>query len=59
MRQAPALTQCQRLCRRLEGAGDGFIVNSLSAWLCSAGGQSKVANGDALEMPELAVLEAC
>lgn len=56
MRKAFALTHRQRLRRRLEGAWNCFIVDGLAARSRGARGKCKVADGDALEVPELAIL---
>ena len=56
MCQAFAFSLRQSLGGRLERAGDCFIVDRLAAR--SRGGRSKrqIADGDALKMPELAIL---
>jgi hypothetical protein len=56
MRQAFAFSHGQRLGGRLERTWNGFIVNRFSARSRWTRGQGQVANGDALEMPELAIL---
>lgn len=56
MGQASALSQCQRLGGRLEGAWYGFIVNGAAARLWGSRGKREVADGDALEVAQLAIL---
>jgi len=56
MGQASALPQRQRLGGRLEGARYGFIVNGAAARLWGSRGKREVADGDALEVAQLAIL---
>jgi len=56
MRQAPALSQSQRLGGRLERTRYGFIVDGPPARLWGRQAKREVADGDALEVSELAVL---
>ena len=56
MGQASAFPQRQRLCGRLEGAWYGFIVNGAAARLWGRRGKREVADGDALEVAQLAIL---
>jgi hypothetical protein len=56
MTQASALAQRHSLCGRFEGARYRIVVNGLAAGPRRCGYKGEVADGDALEMPELPVL---
>jgi hypothetical protein len=56
MRQTLAFPQRECLRRRLESARNSFIVKRLSARFRGSRRQREIADSDALEVPELAVL---
>lgn len=56
MLQLPGLALGKGFGRRLEGKGEGLVVDGLAAGAAGGRLQRKVADCDGLEVPELAVL---
>lgn len=56
MRKTFAFPQCQRLGGRFEGAWNGFVINGFPTRSERSGRKRQVADGDALEVSELAIL---